>query len=173
MRWWARVATDAVCVRTTRLPEALVQALRQLARASGEQVPVGLWTRLLGMGGSQWAVELGRVDIDRTVNNRMVDHRTGRSSRTLGCSCGPPWYVGSSSSRSRLRSRRYQDIAARAPRRAGRRRGRRRRDRGRARRLDGVVMADGVAPAGWHPDPLGRARLRWWDGASWTDRTST
>ena len=24
-------------------------------------------------------------------------------------------------------------------------------------------------PAGWHPDPIGRARLRYWDGGSWTD----
>lgn len=27
---------------------------------------------------------------------------------------------------------------------------------------------DGSAPAAWYPDPLGRARLRWWDGRSWT-----
>jgi uncharacterized protein DUF2510 len=26
----------------------------------------------------------------------------------------------------------------------------------------------GGAPAAWYPDPLGRARLRWWDGAAWT-----
>ena len=27
-------------------------------------------------------------------------------------------------------------------------------------------------PPGWHPDPSGQARLRWWDGARWTDETS-
>ncbi len=26
--------------------------------------------------------------------------------------------------------------------------------------------------AGWHPDPHGQARLRWWDGSQWTDHTS-
>lgn len=24
-------------------------------------------------------------------------------------------------------------------------------------------------PAGWYPDPVGGARLRWWDGLDWTD----
>lgn len=27
-------------------------------------------------------------------------------------------------------------------------------------------------PAGWHSDPLGQARLRWWDGQQWTDHTT-
>jgi hypothetical protein len=27
-------------------------------------------------------------------------------------------------------------------------------------------------PAGWYPDPQGQARLRYWDGAAWTDQTS-
>lgn len=32
----------------------------------------------------------------------------------------------------------------------------------------------GPAPAGaWHPDPSGRAHLRWWDGTAWTDRVSS
>jgi uncharacterized RDD family membrane protein YckC len=26
--------------------------------------------------------------------------------------------------------------------------------------------------AGWHPDPRGEARLRWWDGSEWTDHTA-
>ena len=26
--------------------------------------------------------------------------------------------------------------------------------------------------AGWHPDPHGQARLRYWDGSQWTDHTS-
>jgi uncharacterized RDD family membrane protein YckC len=26
-------------------------------------------------------------------------------------------------------------------------------------------------PAGWYPDPRGEARMRWWDGQSWTDNT--
>ena len=25
-------------------------------------------------------------------------------------------------------------------------------------------------PAGWYPDPSGGVRLRWWDGADWTNR---
>jgi hypothetical protein len=28
------------------------------------------------------------------------------------------------------------------------------------------------ARAGWHPDPRGEARLRWWDGSQWTDHTA-
>ena len=27
-------------------------------------------------------------------------------------------------------------------------------------------------PAGWYPDPLGASRLRWWDGAGWTEHTA-
>lgn len=29
-----------------------------------------------------------------------------------------------------------------------------------------------AAPADWYPDPQGEARLRYWDGASWTEHTS-
>jgi serine/threonine protein kinase len=29
-----------------------------------------------------------------------------------------------------------------------------------------------VAPPGWHADPWGKARLRWWDGQRWTHHTS-
>ena len=30
-----------------------------------------------------------------------------------------------------------------------------------------------VAVAGWHPDPMGRAEQRYWDGTAWTDHVST
>ncbi len=30
----------------------------------------------------------------------------------------------------------------------------------------------GLAPAGWYPDPARRWRLRWWDGAEWTEGVS-
>ncbi len=30
----------------------------------------------------------------------------------------------------------------------------------------------GPAPADWYTDPSGAARLRYWDGHAWTDRTS-
>jgi hypothetical protein len=29
------------------------------------------------------------------------------------------------------------------------------------------------APPGWHPDPFGRAALRYWDGTRWTEHVST
>ncbi|MGH3281944.1 MAG: DUF2510 domain-containing protein [Trebonia sp.] len=31
---------------------------------------------------------------------------------------------------------------------------------------------DAISPPGWHPDPYGQARLRWWDGTQWTGHTS-
>ncbi len=31
----------------------------------------------------------------------------------------------------------------------------------------------GASPPGWHPDPFGRAALRYWDGTRWTDATSS
>lgn len=34
------------------------------------------------------------------------------------------------------------------------------------------AAAEPSAPPGWHPDPSGQARLRWWDGSRWTDQTS-
>jgi hypothetical protein len=32
--------------------------------------------------------------------------------------------------------------------------------------------APAAAPAGWHPDPWGQKRLRYWDGAQWTGHTA-
>lgn len=32
--------------------------------------------------------------------------------------------------------------------------------------------APAPAPPGWHPDPQGEKRLRWWDGTRWTDQTA-
>lgn len=31
----------------------------------------------------------------------------------------------------------------------------------------------GAPPPGWHPDPFGRAALRYWDGTRWTEHVST
>ena len=36
----------------------------------------------------------------------------------------------------------------------------------------GQPALQGAAGAGWHPDPHGQARLRYWDGSSWTEHTS-
>jgi uncharacterized protein YxjI len=30
-----------------------------------------------------------------------------------------------------------------------------------------------TAPAGWHPDPMGRHELRYWDGTQWTEHVSS
>jgi hypothetical protein len=29
----------------------------------------------------------------------------------------------------------------------------------------------GAPPPGWHPDPHGQARLRYWNGVAWTEHT--
>lgn len=42
------------------------------------------------------------------------------------------------------------------------------RGRGRAERGHPVMSKPGGTPAGWYPDPHGRAEQRWFDGASWT-----
>ena len=31
-----------------------------------------------------------------------------------------------------------------------------------------VATQPGLPPPGWHADPWGQARLRWWDGRAWT-----
>ena len=36
----------------------------------------------------------------------------------------------------------------------------------------GAQAQQGAQGAGWHPDPHGQARLRYWDGAQWTEHTS-
>ena len=34
-------------------------------------------------------------------------------------------------------------------------------------------MIDEARTAGWHADPTGRFQYRYWDGATWTDQTSS
>ena len=34
-------------------------------------------------------------------------------------------------------------------------------------------MGDDARTGGWHADPTGRIQYRYWDGASWTDQTSS
>ena len=35
----------------------------------------------------------------------------------------------------------------------------------------GIYQPYPTAPPGWHPDPSGQHRLRWWDGTQWTEHT--
>jgi uncharacterized RDD family membrane protein YckC len=35
-----------------------------------------------------------------------------------------------------------------------------------------AAVGAGAQPAGWYADPQGQARLRYWDGAAWTEHTS-
>ena len=35
-----------------------------------------------------------------------------------------------------------------------------------------VAIAAPISPAAWHPDPHGIARLRYWDGTTWTEHTA-
>jgi hypothetical protein len=39
-------------------------------------------------------------------------------------------------------------------------------------RAEVPVTAEVSAPAAWHPDPYGTARLRWWDGQAWSGHTA-
>ena len=34
------------------------------------------------------------------------------------------------------------------------------------------ASASSALAPGWHPDPYGQARLRWWDGARWSEHTA-
>jgi hypothetical protein len=43
--------------------------------------------------------------------------------------------------------------------------------RGLPPQASGLAQSSGAAPADWYPDPKGEARLRYWDGAAWTDHT--
>lgn len=36
-------------------------------------------------------------------------------------------------------------------------------------RTSAVPPTPALGQSGWHPDPAGRAELRWWDGRGWTD----
>lgn len=38
--------------------------------------------------------------------------------------------------------------------------------------LDPGASAPAGAAPGWYPDPRRLARLRWWDGAEWTEKTA-
>jgi formate hydrogenlyase subunit 3/multisubunit Na+/H+ antiporter MnhD subunit len=38
--------------------------------------------------------------------------------------------------------------------------------------LQAAAVVAPSTPADWYPDPTGGARLRYWDGANWTDHTS-
>ena len=33
-------------------------------------------------------------------------------------------------------------------------------------------MTTSLPPAGWYPDPADPTRLRWWNGAAWTEQTT-
>jgi len=35
-----------------------------------------------------------------------------------------------------------------------------------------AISEPAAPPAGWFPDPRGEKRLRYWDGATWTDAAS-
>jgi Zn-dependent protease with chaperone function len=173
VRWWARVASDAVCVRTTRHPEPLVAALRLLARSSGEQVPVGLLTRWLGVGGSQWAVELGPTWTSQvSVNGRLVDQRTSElvEDTRLLVRAALVRRVLLEHDEASVAS--YQEVAA-AVRRAGRAAatGGSAEIHGELVGLEGVVTDRELPPAGWQPDPRRTGGWRWWDGTAWTDDT--
>jgi Zn-dependent protease with chaperone function len=77
LRWWARVAGDAVAVRTTRHPEPLAEGLRVLARYNGKQVGIRWIALAAGTGTTRWAVPVGIPFTSTTeINGRVVDQRT-------------------------------------------------------------------------------------------------
>lgn len=173
VRWWSTVAADAVCVRTTRHPDALVRGLRAVARWNGQQVKaVGLLGNL-GVGGTAWVVPVGLNWSSQTmVNGRVVDKRTAAmvEDTRLLVRAGLVRRVCLEGAEASLAS--YDEVTEHV------------RAAGQAAAQGGVawiegelVGLEGVVPAqsppAWHPDPAGRARLRWWDGARWTDHTSS
>ena len=37
---------------------------------------------------------------------------------------------------------------------------------------DFIPAVEETVPAGWYADPVGRHKLRWWEGTAWSERVS-